>query len=240
MTTYQKSLPTEKAVSIVTFPPPTHEKESTKNKTSSLAVEENDNAALETGKASGDNHSRDAGHVSLCVRISVYSVLIFNAILMAAIIIILGILVKVMKMRAALISWFIIESAFRLSAIFITARKSSASYAITHSLGIFLGKEYYITLVNSLWPYSDPFDAIVNRPGIRIDLVWIKQGFCYILYSLLAGITLWVVTWRESSHSKDYKMWLATAGLVASLINIVNYFIGIAFATSKRVVGGRS
>jgi len=95
MTTYQKSLPTEKAVSIVTFPPPTHEKESTKNKTSSLAVEENDNAALETGKASGDNHSRDAGHVSLCVRISVYSVLIFNAILMAAIIIILGILVKV-------------------------------------------------------------------------------------------------------------------------------------------------
>ena len=85
------------------------------------------------------------------------------------------------------------------------------------------GKEYYLTLVNSIWPDSDPFDATVDRPGIRIDLVWLKQGFYYVLYSLIIGIELWIVTWKDVVNDEDnYAELLATTGLVACLINVVN------------------
>ena len=91
------------------------------------------------------------------------------------------------------------------------------------------GKEYYLTLVNSIWPDSDPFDATVDRPGIRIDLVWLKQGFYYVLYSLIIGIELWIVTWKDVVNDEDnYAELLATTGLVACLINIISYLVGIA------------
>ena len=84
-------------------------------------------------------------------------------------------------------------------------------------------------MVNSIWPDSDPFDATVDRPGIRIDLVWLKQGFYYVLYSLIIGIELWIVTWKDVVNDEDnYAELLATTGLVACLINIISYLVGIA------------
>ncbi|CAG8616425.1 8126_t:CDS:2 [Paraglomus brasilianum] len=156
-------------------------------------------ATTETGEANSDNNS---SHVSLWDAQT--------------------------KKRPALIAWCVIESVLRLLVVCITARNYSAPYTIINSLGIFLGKEYYITLVNSIWPDSDPLEATVDRPGIRIDLVWLKQGFYYVLYNLIIGISLWVVTWKDANDQDDYAKWLATTGLVACLLNITSYFVGIA------------
>ncbi|CAG8508214.1 7364_t:CDS:2 [Paraglomus brasilianum] len=129
---------------------------------------ENAIVTTETGEADSI-YSSDSVHVSPCAFISVYLALIVNAILMSAGIIILISLImyanNYKRKRMALITWCIMESVFRLWAVYITAKKSSATYTMTHWLGIFLGKEHYLLLVNSLWPDSVPFtfDAVECR-----------------------------------------------------------------------------
>jgi len=36
------------------------------------------------------------------------------------------------------------------------------------------------------------------------------------------------VTWKDANDQDDYAKWLATTGLVACLLNITSYLVGIA------------
>ncbi|CAG8521747.1 10595_t:CDS:2 [Paraglomus occultum] len=200
------------------------------NNSHPLAVAEGSIATTEIRTTSSDHDSRRSGHVSPWV-IIVYLILVVNAILMSAVIIILILLIKdanhYNKKRPALIAWLTIESLFRLCAVCFTAVKYPITHTTIHSLGIFLGKEYYSTLVNSFWPDSDPFKAFVNLPGIRIDLVWFKQGLCYALVNTIIGIWIWVTTWEAVTDVKDdYAKLLAIVGLVACITNNISCLIG--------------
>jgi len=53
------------------------------------------------------------------------------------------------RKRMALITWCIMESVFRLWAVYITAKKSSATYTMTHWLGIFLGNSIVSNIIQS-------------------------------------------------------------------------------------------
>ncbi|CAG8612687.1 3285_t:CDS:2 [Paraglomus occultum] len=188
-----------------------------------LAVAANIITTTETGEANNNSSSssRRTDHVSPCILISFYLALIVNTMLMSA--------DSQAEKRPALIAWCTVESMLRLLVVYITARNYSATFTINNFLGIFLGKEYYLTLVTSIWPDSDPLDAAVDLPGIRIDFVWLKQGFLYLLYNLLAGISLWVVTWKDLFNDENnLDKWLATTGLIACLFNITSYLVGIA------------
>ncbi|CAG8574352.1 3048_t:CDS:2 [Paraglomus occultum] len=204
---------------------------SVENNTFPQTVTKKVTVTTEIGEANSDNNSRHADYVSPWVLTSVYSVLIVNTILTSTVIMILILMINdaETKNRPTLIAWCMIEVALRLLAIYITARNYSVIYTITNSLGIFLGKEYYLTFVNSIWPDSDPFDAVVDLPGIKIDLVWLKQGFYYVLYNIMVGISLWIVTLNEVADGEDdYAKLLTTTGLVACLINMISYLVGIA------------
>ena len=103
------------------------------------------------------------------------------------------------------------------------------------------GKEYYFTLVNSLWPDSDPFEALVDRPGIRIYFEWVKQGLSYVFINIDIGIWIWVMTWKVVVDIEDnYAKLLATIGLVACIINNISCLIGVAFAMRTICSGMRS
>ena len=87
------------------------------------------------------------------------------------------------------------------------------------------GKEYYLILVNSLWPASH---QTVGRPGKRISRKLFSQGlnYYYAVFNLFFGICFWVVTWKTIADYEDnYTKSLAMTGLVACLINIVNHTI---------------
>ena len=149
---------------------------------------------------------------------------------------------------------------WRLSAVYITAKNYSATYTILNSLGIFLGKkychmlnskqtippylyvprfyfiilqtgrEYYLTLVNSFWPVSNPFEyeTIIDQPGLRVDLQWTVQGLLYALFNFIFGIWFWAETKKavyNSHFSNNYEKSLATGGLVSCLINVITYII---------------
>ncbi|CAG8566019.1 1051_t:CDS:2 [Paraglomus occultum] len=159
------------------------------------------------GKANSDKNSRGTDYVSPWILISDTPT----------------------ESRETLIVWCVIEIALRLLAVYITAINYSARYTIINWLGIFLGKEYYVTFVNSIWPDSNPFDPIVDWPGIKIDHVWLKQGFYYTACNLIIGGPLWIITWNEVIEGEnDYAKSLATAGLAASLMNGMSYLVGIA------------
>ncbi|CAG8600038.1 4425_t:CDS:2, partial [Paraglomus occultum] len=145
---------------------------------SDAATTDNAIATIETGEANEYSNCKDSGHVSQYVLITAYLALIVNAILMSAVIIVLIQLIMYAnhyeKRRGYLILWCIIEVLWRLWPIGYTAKQASTSYAIIHLLGIFLGKEHYLTLVNSFWPDSDPFGAAVDLSDATIIAVWIK------------------------------------------------------------------
>ncbi|CAG8618785.1 10803_t:CDS:2, partial [Paraglomus occultum] len=206
----------------------------------SIAIESNESdavtviAATETGDANGYSYRKASVHVPQCVLIYVYLTLIVNAVLLSAIIIILIQLLRhanhYQERRIYLIYWGIGEVLWRLCLIGYTAGKASATYTMIHLLGMFLGKEHYLILVNSFWPDFDPFEADANISGIRIDSGLNSHCTVYSCWNLVFGIWFWVATWIAVNHSSDdYAKSLAITGLSACLINVVTCYLPGAY-----------